>query len=387
MTVVSFIPIANAASLPRATGSNTTYKLIADYSGANFFDHFTFFTDADPTNGHVKYQSRDFAASNNLIGHVFNATSNATSAYIGVDHTNKAPTGRNSVRLISKDTFNAGSLAVIDTNHIPVADGAWPAIWLLGSQGTWPASGESDILEYVHETRYNAMTLHTAPGCAIRNASESFQGELKNADCNAGNAATGCSIAAYGQNRIGNSQTRVATAGFAFNKQNGGVYVHNWQPDGITVWMFPHGGLPKDLVAGSPNPSSWTQKPLAKSQGECDFTSAFTEMALIINIDFCGDWAGKTWAVDGAAQRTGVETCNEYVANHPQAFREAYFDIAGVRFYSNNGQSVKSKRHEGHEMPTSTLERSSTSTSDAETLEVGGWLAIAGTLFLIAYFL
>ncbi|KAK4497435.1 hypothetical protein PRZ48_011886 [Zasmidium cellare] len=425
---MALVASSSAASLPRS--NNSTYKLIADYSGENFFDHFTFFTDADPTNGHVKYQSRDFAAQNNLVGHVYNATSNKTSAYIGVDHINPAPNGRNSVRLISKDTFNAGSMVVIDTNHIPVADGAWPAIWLLGSQGTWPASGESDILEYVHETSYNGMTLHTAPGCNINNASTSFQGQLKNADCNAGNAATGCSIAAVEQNQLGSTKTRIATAGFKFNKQNGGVYVHDWQSDGITVWMFPHGGLPKDLVAGSPNPSGWTQKPLAKFTGDCDFSTAFRDMALIMNIDFCGDWAGKTWEADGAANRTGVATCDEYVANHPTAFKDAYFDIASVKFYSNNGQKVKSKRHEGHEEPSSAnttsttspplatgfsppyalsnashthncsntthhrrpngrggLHLSTRSTSDAGDVEVQSWVLAAGTFALVAFLL
>ena len=31
---------------------------------------------------------------------------------------------------------------------IPTAGGAWPAIWLLGTQHSWPANGEIDVLEY-----------------------------------------------------------------------------------------------------------------------------------------------------------------------------------------------------------------------------------------------
>lgn len=333
-------PLVKAASVPRAANAGGAYKLIADYSGQGFFDHFTAFTGDDPTNGFVKYNDLDFAAKNKLAGYAFNATSNTTSAYIGVDHTNKAPAGRNSVRLTSKAVFNAGSMVVIDTNHIPVADGLWPAIWLLGSGADWPHAEESDILEYVHETAYNAMTLHTDPGCNVNNATTSFQGRLLNTDCNTNTAFTGCSIAAFDQNKIGTTQSRVATAGFNFNKQNGGVYVHDWQPDGITVWMFPHGGLPADLVAGTPDPSTWTQKPLAKFTGGCDFSTAFKDMQLIINLTFCGSWASKTWESDGAAKRTGVATCNEYVANNPQAFEDAYFDIASIKTYSNNGQTA-----------------------------------------------
>lgn len=32
--------------------------------------------------------------------------------------------------------------------RIPVAPGAWPAIWLLGSSLPWPANGEIDLMEY-----------------------------------------------------------------------------------------------------------------------------------------------------------------------------------------------------------------------------------------------
>lgn len=277
--------VALAAPAPAGSGA---YSLIADYSGPNFFDHFTTFTGPDPTHGHVNYTDLDFAAQQKLVGYVYNEASNKTSAYIGVDHTSIAPTGRNSVRLTSKQTFNAGSMVVIDTNHIPVGDGLWPAIWMLGSKGVWPASGESDILEYVHETSYNGMTLHTAPGCNVANATQSFQGRLLNDNCNAGDAATGCSIAAFDQNTVAKTNTRVATAGFKLNQQGGGVYVHDWQADGITVWMFPHGGLPADLVAGKPDPSTWTQKPLAKFSGDCEFDKAFYDMNLIVNIDFCG---------------------------------------------------------------------------------------------------
>lgn len=31
---------------------------------------------------------------------------------------------------------------------IPVASGAWPAIWLLGNKWEWPNNGEIDIMEY-----------------------------------------------------------------------------------------------------------------------------------------------------------------------------------------------------------------------------------------------
>ncbi|EME39912.1 glycoside hydrolase family 16 protein [Dothistroma septosporum NZE10] len=344
-------PVQQPRIAARAASNSSAYSLIADYSGSDFFNHFTPYTAPDPTHGFVVYQDLKSAAEQNLVGYIFDAATNKTSAYMGVDYTTKAPTaGRNSVRLTGKDKLNAGSMAVIDLNHIPVATGLWPAIWMLGTPPdgqTWPVAGESDILEYVHEDIDNSMTLHSAPGCTVDNATTLFQGALGNSNCNAGDktpGTTGCSIKAVEQNTIGAKQ--YATAGPAFNKAAGGVYVHDWQSDGITVWLFPHADVPVDLTAGTPNPSSWNQKPLAKFSGSgCDYTKAFHDMSLIINLDFCGDWAGQVWVSSGAAAKTGVATCNEYVANNADAFKDSYFDIASVKFYSNNGQKL-AKRHE-----------------------------------------
>lgn len=196
----------------------------------------------------------------------------------------------------------------------------------------WPSSGESDILEYVHTGDANAMTLHTAPNFSVDNSTTAFQGSLVDSNCNAGNAGTGCSVS------MANSTTNssLATAGDAFNAQGGGVYVHDWTSEGITVWLFPRDNLPADLVAGHPDSSTWTQKPLAKFTGKGDFGTTFKNMQLIINIDFCGDWAGKAavWASSGAAKATGAETCAEYVGANPEAYKEAYFEIGSIDFYT-----------------------------------------------------
>ncbi|CAK4033573.1 glycoside hydrolase family 16 [Lecanosticta acicola] len=321
-------------------GSDTGYSLLADYSGSDFFNHFTAFDGPDPTQGFVQYQTFQAAAQQKLVGFIYDNETQTTSAKIGVDSTSRDPSGRRSVRLTSKQTFIAGSMAVIDLKRIPVQYGLWPAIWMLGSEGTWPASGESDILEYVHKGDYNSATLHTAPGCTVDNGTD-FQGRLLHGNCNAGQAGTGCSIAAYDQNKLAGSQASMPTAGDAFNKQGGGVYVYDWQADGITIWLFPHDGLPADLQAGKPNPKTWTQKPLARFSGAgCDFSQAFRSMNLVIDITTCGSWAGKAdvWQSSGAANATGCATCDEWVQNNPQAFEEAYFDIASVKFYSSNQQ-------------------------------------------------
>ena len=42
--------------------------------------------------------------------------------------------------------FRYGRLEV--RARIPVARGAWPAIWTLGNRWGWPANGEVDVMEF-----------------------------------------------------------------------------------------------------------------------------------------------------------------------------------------------------------------------------------------------
>lgn len=51
-----------------------------------------------------------------------------------------------SINTKGKFEFKYGILEV--KAKIPTADGAWPAIWLLGSEEDWPHSDEVDIMEY-----------------------------------------------------------------------------------------------------------------------------------------------------------------------------------------------------------------------------------------------
>ncbi|MFX1682504.1 glycoside hydrolase family 16 protein [Mitsuaria sp. CC2] len=48
---------------------------------------------------------------------------------------------------------------------LPCGQGTWPAIWTLGSQGDWPASGELDILEHMgQKPDWVFSTVHTTSG-------------------------------------------------------------------------------------------------------------------------------------------------------------------------------------------------------------------------------
>ncbi len=48
---------------------------------------------------------------------------------------------------------------------LPCGRGSWPAIWMLGAEGTWPAQGELDIMEQVGRDPTNVFsTVHTSSG-------------------------------------------------------------------------------------------------------------------------------------------------------------------------------------------------------------------------------
>ena len=98
------------------------YNLVEDFFSGNFFDHFTFYTGADPTAGWVDYVDRGTAQSEGLIN-------TNKGAFIGVDSTtnNVVAPGRRSVRLSSNNAYTH-MLVVLDLYNMPG-----------GIQGTWPA--------------------------------------------------------------------------------------------------------------------------------------------------------------------------------------------------------------------------------------------------------
>jgi hypothetical protein len=142
-SVLSLLPFAIAQSAGgifhngNGAPGAAPYQLVDEYAPAGFFDNFNFFTDADPTNGHVQYVNRAVALRNG-----YTTTTNGA-ARISVDTTNKWPLGgkgRPAVRLISNNSYTHG-LFVADVKHMPTGCGTWPAYWLLGGD-PWPTYGE-----------------------------------------------------------------------------------------------------------------------------------------------------------------------------------------------------------------------------------------------------
>lgn len=118
MHVLSTLTQALSLWAPLAAAA---YTLQDDYgTDTTFFDKFSFFTGSDPTHGFVKYVDRGTAQNTGLI------KADGT-IYMGVDYTNAAPGGRQSVRISSNKVYNHG-LFILDLAHMPGSIcGAWPA--------------------------------------------------------------------------------------------------------------------------------------------------------------------------------------------------------------------------------------------------------------------
>lgn len=156
-----------------------SYTLHDAFEGASFFDQFDFWTAGDPTDGWTNYVDYATAVDNGLIG------SNSSLPSWGVDHNNVLDpanaTGRASIRLTSKTTWTHG-LFIADIAHMPDSTcGLWPAFWTLGQTGTWPNSGEIDIIEGVNTATTNLISAHTTNDCTIAGSGET--GTLETDDC------------------------------------------------------------------------------------------------------------------------------------------------------------------------------------------------------------
>ena len=212
---------------------------------------------------------------------------------------------------------------------MPTGCGTWPAFWMVGPN--WPNGGEIDILEGVNDQTNNAMTLHTGPDCKIGPDTSIFAGEVTtpNCDVEAKNQSknAGCSI----------ENPSKESYGTGLNAIGGGVYATQWTDEAISVWYFPRNSIPKDALGESPNPDGWGI-PAAKFSGGCDIANMFKEQQIVFNTAFCGDWAGNAWDSGSCAKKAA--TCDEYVQNNPEAFKDAYWTINGLKVYQDNGNDT-----------------------------------------------
>jgi len=290
------------------------YVLETNYQGNSFFNGWNFFTAGDPTHGTVDYVSQSEAQQKGYIGMRGEAT------YIGCDMTSVLGTkvrGRQSVRIGTNKTWNKG-LFIMDLTHMPTGCATWPAWWIVGPN--WPNMGEIDIIEGVNTDSAVHTTLHTNAGCDMSHESAPMSGSWASKNCDVkapGQSANqGCSI-----NGQGNSY------GAPFNANGGGVYVTEWNSTLIRMFYFPRNRIPADIK--SPNPDSWGIPYAFFTLGQYCPANHFQDESMVINLTFCGDWAGN--AFSGPCGNDG--NCANFVRTQPGQFKEAYWLINYVSVY------------------------------------------------------
>jgi len=246
--------------------------------------------------------------------------------------------GRPSVRISSRDVYNQG-LFVITLDHIPTGCGTWPAFWMYGEDEDhpWPKWGEYDIIEGAHKATHVMTTLHTDANC---DQSELVVGNNFSSKWEPGmssSPAVNCDVAAEGQwPNQGCSQTGPeGSMGAGFNARGGGTFVAEWDPDAahIRTWFWTQGSEPVDLAAGNPNPGSWGM-PYSFFALDPDACPAqhFKNMRLVFDLTFCGDLGSPTLQND-CPEIADAMTCENFVANYPHSFSEAYWSIRTLDVY------------------------------------------------------
>ncbi|QRV78202.1 glycoside hydrolase family 16 protein [Ceratobasidium sp. AG-Ba] len=305
--------LAAVASVAQAA----TYNLVDNFVGSGFLNGFSHQAIADPTHGRVNYVSQSTAISQNLT------YASGNTFIMRADYKTKLSSsgaGRNAVRIQSNKQYTT-HVEVADIRHMPQGCGTWPAYWTTDTNG-WPSRGEIDIIEGVNDQGPNAMTLHTTSGCT-QPSSRDMYGSPTQLDCNYQvNGNAGCGVKSPDGNSYGPS----------FNSAGGGWYVMERTSSFIKIWFWPRnsGNVPASVKNGASQvDTAGFGKPSALFvNNSCDFNSHFGPENIIINLTFCGDWAGSVYGQSGCPS-----SCNDYVNNNPSAFTNAYWDFAALRVY------------------------------------------------------
>ncbi|KIY52758.1 glycoside hydrolase family 16 protein [Fistulina hepatica ATCC 64428] len=291
-------------SVGEVNSNGTTYLWLLEdtYEGDTFFDTFDFYNASDPT--HYVNESYAFSAGLAYVesdGVVIMKGDNTTWLAEGAY--------RDSVRISSQKEYNTG-LFILDLNMAPWGCGVWPAFWTLGS-GTWPYTGEIDIIEGVHDNEHNQVTWHTGSGKPFFTL---FTTDGKNnTDCDGdANDNSGCGVTEWSR----------ASYGPYFDAQGGGVFAMKWDVNGIAIWSFYRAAIPQDIKDGIPAPSTWGTPVAQLDPAYCNPIEYFVNHSIIF-----GDWAGNDYTTSGCPG-----TCAERIMD-PANFNNASWSINSLKVY------------------------------------------------------
>ncbi|KAG7091604.1 hypothetical protein E1B28_010623 [Marasmius oreades] len=307
------LPIVNTLQ------SRATYTLQDNYQGEDFFNKFDFFSDPDPTQGLVDYQTKTNAISKGLA---FVQENGVT--VLAVDNKTTIASGakRASVRIESQKLYGEG-LFIADFEAMPFGCSTWPAWWSYSSN-EYPEGGEIDVIEGVHNQPYNDLTFWRAGGSSCTFPPSSLSGAKGTVI-----DQSKCSDTTADQMSCGFQDESPGVFGAGFNKAGGGVYAHLINGEGIFIWFFPRGAVPSDITSKNPNPSTWGAPVAQWKSDRCDIVEHVRGHKLTINVTLCGSWAGDpdVWRDSGCSG-----SCPGTVAD-PKNFDNARWKVRSISVY------------------------------------------------------
>lgn len=340
------------------------YFLDTSYAGEALLSGFNWFDGVDPSHGFVDYQSRQNAEQMGL----YSIDDSSGVVRIGVDSTHQyslLDRGRPSIRIESKETYEHG-LFIADFLHMPPSNcGLWPAFWTYGDN--WPYDGEIDIIEGVNTAHTNIISAHTSDGCTQDESINGlYSGHQLSTQCAVGTDNIGCGF--------NPSPEDVSSYGDGFNAAHGGVYAMEWNGENIRIWHFPRGYIPRDIENKEPDPESWGQPVAIFGGPSCDVDTYFKNMRLVLNINFCGDYGNAVWGKTDTCNQF-APTCAEYVAQNPEAFTNAFWDVRYIDAYQFRAGD-RNPQPDQPERPDWTGDREPTTTTTMTT-----WATTTVTIF------
>ncbi|SNX85515.1 related to mixed-linked glucanase precursor MLG1 [Melanopsichium pennsylvanicum] len=372
------IAAAAAIGALASTVSAANWTQTATVRANDFFQDFDWFTDTDPTNGLVNYQSQENSQAQNLSfvdsdGHFVMAVSTASVAL----------EGRNSVRITSKNSYSDG-VYVLNVTHVPVGCATWPAFWTVTEDlDSWPNGGEIDIMENAND-QYpaNLVSVHTNTSCTVPSSSSDQYGTVAYTNCSAYVTSNpGC--------RVETNGTSTPTWGRQLNRAGGGIIAmersFGTTGKGVRVWYFPNNNasaLPSDLKNGSTAVStdSWPKPNAYLPISSC--YADFEPHKIVFDITLCGDWAGNTYNQSGCNAQ--YPSCSYQVGYNGSSFNQSYWEVESLRLYTDGGSTANAANSRQ-----TTASKQSSQSSAAESFVkhsslIGSVAAIVGALAFMA---
>ncbi|KAF4584126.1 glycoside hydrolase family 16 protein [Ophiocordyceps camponoti-floridani] len=321
------------AAAPGSLQGPVRWRLADSYNASNFFDKFDFYTGRSGDAGYARYQNRYDAERKGLI------LTDAHGVRIGPDARSvlKAPCepdgspGRDSVRIESKASYNRG-LLIARFHRLPRMNcGMWPAFWTHGND--WPNDGEIDVLESFNLNSWSQPGFRTSNArgdCVLRaEPQKRHTSPLISESCT---SEQGC----YGADRRA-----------LIGHEAGAIFALEWTKAFIKIYRWIPGQEPADINTDTPIPSGWGPPLVSLLTSDCDIDAHFANQRIVLNLDFCGEGAGRpeAWRAS-CAGLTREENCADFVARNPQSFDEAYFHVRDIRYFDAEGvkPSLRSER-------------------------------------------